>query len=362
MTAGLAVERLSLVRFRSYARAELEFDGRPVAVHGPNGAGKTNLIEAISLLSPGRGLRGAAADDLARGGDPAGWRVSAGVMGPGGGREVRVEGLGGGRAVRIDGKAATQVALGSVVRILWLTPAMDRLWMDAASERRRFLDRATLSLIPDHAEAAIRYDRALRERNRLIRDDVRDGAWLEALEARMATSGAAIVANRRAALAAIAAAPDTPGFPTADLVLERDGPETQADLIDAWRDARGRDFAAGRTLVGPHRDDLGATYRAKGAPVRICSTGEQKAMLISLVLANAVAVGSATGAAPVLLLDEVAAHLDDDRRGALFASLLGAGGQTFLTGAAPDLFDALGPHAARLRITEDGGQSRADLG
>ncbi|MBA3326127.1 MAG: DNA replication/repair protein RecF [Rhodobacteraceae bacterium] len=361
MTGRLAVIRLSLARFRSYERADLALDGRPVAIWGPNGAGKTNLIEAVSLLSPGRGLRGAAAEELARGGDPAGWRLRAEIAGVDGGHEVVSSGSGGGRSVEIDGKAASQAALSGVIRVLWLTPGMDRLWMEGAGERRRFLDRVTLSLIPGHAEAATGYDRALRERNRLIRDGVPDAAWFEALEARMAATGAEVVANRRAALARLGTQPGAEGFPAAELALEREGPEDAEGLAAAWRAGRARDVAAGRTLVGPHRDDLGAVYAAKGVAARRCSTGEQKAMLISLILGNARAVAEAVGAAPVLLLDEVAAHLDADRRAALYAALLGLGGQAFLTGTGAELFDGL-EGAARLRVEEAGGDSRAVAG
>lgn len=366
MTLRLAIRRLGLRRFRSHPRADLAFDGRPVALYGPNGAGKTNLIEAISLLSPGRGLRGASAEELTRGGAaaegatreraPKGWRVTAEVEGLGGAREIATWGVGAGRSVEIDAKPASQAALGGVLRVLWLTPAMDRLWMEAASERRRFLDRATLSLVPGHAEAVSAYERGLRDRGRLLRGGSRDRAWYEALEAGMAEAGAAVIANRRSALAGLAAAPPAPGFPAAELTLARAGPETASDLKAAWRDDRARDFAAGRTLVGPHRDDLGAEYAEKGVPARLASTGEQKAMLISLTLANAFAVTRAVGAAPVLLLDEVAAHLDADRRAALYGALAALGAQAFLTGTGPELFATLGGRAALLGVIarEDG--------
>ncbi len=351
MTARLTVARLRLARFRSYLRADLEFDGRSVAVHGPNGAGKTNLIEALSLLSPGRGLRGAASEDLASTAGPGGWKIEADLAGPDGPHEIATRSDGSGRSVTIDGKSAPQTGLGAVVRVLWLTPAMDRLWVEAASDRRRFLDRLTLSLIPAQAEAVLGYDRALRERNRLIRDGLRDAGWLAALEARLATYGATTVAHRRRALAELAAAPDTPGFPRADLTLAREGPEDADGLAAALREGRGRDFAAGRTLSGPHRDDLEAVYADKAMPARVCSTGEQKAMLISLILANAAAVARGFGAAPILLLDEVAAHLDADRRAALHAALAALGCQAFLTGADRALFAGI-KDVLRLRVEE----------
>jgi DNA replication and repair protein RecF len=348
----LAVARLGLAQFRSYARAQLELEPRPVAIFGPNGAGKTNLIEAVSLLSPGRGLRGAASDEFARAPERIGWKITAAV----GDREVATWSEGGaGRSVEIDGKPAPQTALGGVLRILWLTPAMDRLWTEGAAERRRFLDRVALSLLPDHAEVAIGYDRALRERNRLIRDEVRDEAWFDAVEAQLADFGARLAANRAAAVARLATVPARGTFPRATLALEAEGPREQEALALALRAGRGRDRAAGRSLVGPHRDDLRATYAAKGVPARLCSTGEQKALLISLVLANAEAVAAETGTPPVLLLDEVAAHLDADRRRALYSAIEALGAQAWMTGTGPELFDGLA--AQRLRVAEAQGVS-----
>ena len=326
-----------------------------MAVFGPNGAGKTNLIEAVSLLSPGRGLRGASSEELARLPDAVGWKVSATV----GGHEVATWSQGAGRSVEIDGKPASQTALGAVARVLWLTPAMDRLWVEAAGERRRFLDRVALSLIPEHGEAAIGYDRGLRERNRLIRDGVRDPAWFDAVEAQMARFGARLAANRAAALARLAG-PPVGDFPAADLTLESEGPRDEEGLRAALRAGRGRDVAAGRTLVGPHRDDLGAVYAAKGVAARLCSTGEQKALLVSVVLANARAVAAGFGAPPLLLLDEVGAHLDDDRRQGLYDAVLGLGAQAWMTGTGPELFAGLGERVQRLRVSEAGGELRVE--
>jgi DNA replication and repair protein RecF len=354
---GLAVTGLGLVRFRSHARTRLELDARPVAVFGPNGAGKTNLIEAVSLLSPGRGLRGAASEELARVPGGGGWRVAAAVMAPDGRHEVTTWSEGPGRRVEIDGKPASQTALATVARVLWLTPAMDRLWLEAAAERRRLLDRVTLSLIPDHGEVALGYERALRERNRLIRDEVRDLGWFEALEGQLAGFGARLSANRAAALARLAAVPAVGDFPRAGLALENEGPRDEAGLRAALREGRRRDLAAGRTINGPHRDDLGACYAAKGVPARLCSTGEQKALLLSLVLANAKAVAEDFGMAPVLLLDEVAAHLDDGRREELFTAVLELGAQAWMTGTGAELFAGLGDRAQRLRVAEAGGGS-----
>ncbi|MEO0999716.1 MAG: DNA replication/repair protein RecF, partial [Pseudomonadota bacterium] len=333
-----------------------------------NGAGKTNVLEALSLLSPGRGLRRAAAGELARAPARIGWRVTAAIRAPGGVHEIVTGAEGEGpRGVEIDGKAAPQVALGGLLRVLWLVPVMDRLWVEGAGERRRFLDRMTLSLFPDHGEAALAYEKAMRERNRLLRDDIRDPAWLSALEAQMAGAGARIAANRVAALDRLRAAQgaaDT-AFPTADLALTSpDGaPEGygEADLAAALAEGRGRDRVAGRTLTGPHRDDLMAVYAAKGVEARLASTGEQKALLISLVLANARAVAADFGAPPLLLLDEVAAHLDADRRAALYAEIDGLGAQAWMTGTGAELFEALPGDATRIEVGETDGESRLRL-
>ena len=358
----LAVTRLVLSHFRSHARADVSLDGRPVAIHGPNGAGKTNLVEAVSLLSPGRGLRRAAGEDLARRPESIGWKVTARLDGPGGRHDVETTGEGGGRQVEIDGKAAAQSALGAIVRVLWLTPSMDRLWMEGASERRRFLDRTALSLNPDHGEAVLAYEKAMRERNRLLRDQVRDAAWYGALEAEMARAGARVSAARAGALARLAAAGPTGPFPVAALTLETEAAAGEADLAEALRAGRGRDMAAGRSLTGPHRDDLGAVYAGKGVEARLCSTGEQKALLISVILANARAVAEDFGAAPVLILDEVAAHLDAERRAALYDAVCGLGAQAWMTGTGPELFEALGDRAQWLGVRETAGVSRVEEG
>ncbi|EKE43802.1 RecF [Oceaniovalibus guishaninsula JLT2003] len=340
--------------FRSHRRTALDLDARPVAIHGPNGAGKTNLIEAVSMLSPGRGLRRAAADELMRRPDPIGWRVAAEVAG----HEIGLRAEPGqSRAVRIDGKAAPQAALGTIVPMLWLVPSMDRLWIEGAEGRRRFLDRMTLSFVPDHGEAVLTYEKAMRERNRLLRDQVRDPTWYGALERQMAEAGVRIIANRYQALNAVsrAQAQGATAFPVSDLDITE--PEEVFFGTDALADSRRRDLMAGRTLVGPHRADLAAIYRAKGVPAAQCSTGEQKALLISLILANARAVRDATGRVPVLLLDEVAAHLDAARRAALYDEICALGAQAWMTGTSADLFAGLEDRAQAIEIQEVDGVS-----
>jgi DNA replication and repair protein RecF len=356
------ISHLSLTQFRSHAVSRIALDARPVALSGPNGAGKTNVLEALSLLSPGRGLRRAAPDDLARRPAGVGWKVAAELQAAPRPHELETWAEPGQpRQVAIDGKPAPQVALGRVARMLWLVPAMDRLWIEGADGRRRFLDRIALSFEPGHAEASLAYEKAMRERNRLMKDMVGDAHWYQAVEAQMAEAGAAIERNRRVALERLAGATAETGFPAATLELlapdDAPAPITEAGLRQAWAEGRRRDMAAGRTLAGPHRADLGATWAAKGVPASVCSTGEQKALLISLILANARALAEEVGA-PILLMDEVAAHLDADRRAALYDEVCALGCQAFLTGTGAELFAELGDRARHLSVRDDGGVSR----
>lgn len=360
---GMAVVSLTLSHFRSHRAARLAFDGRPAAFYGPNGAGKTNVLEAVSLLSPGRGLRRAAADEIGRRPEGLGWKVTADLAAPGAAHQVETwaEPGGAGREVRIDGKPAPQVALGRLVRVLWLVPAMDRLWLEGAEGRRRFLDRIALSFVPDHAEAALAYERAMRERNRMLKDQVTDPRWYAAVEAQMVAAGDTLSANRRAALDRLATAQTgaATAFPRADLSLAADDGLPEGEVFTrALAEGRRRDMAAGRTLAGPHRVDLQAVYADKGMPAAQCSTGEQKALLVSLILANARAVAADTGTAPVLLLDEVAAHLDPGRRAALYDELCLLGAQALMTATEPALFDSLGDRGQRFAVAETGGESR----
>lgn len=363
---GLAIQDLTLSHFRSHLAARMVLDGRPVAIYGANGAGKTNILEAVSLLSPGRGLRRAAVEEISRRPEALGWKIVARLRSLWQVHEVETWAEPGqGRQVRIDDKAATQVMLGRIARVLWLVPAMDRLWTEGAEGRRRFLDRITLSFEPGHAEASLAYEKAMRERNRLLKDQVHDPAWYGALESQMAEAGAAIVANRAEALRRLAeaqAGAETV-FPAAALSLSH--PEGAMDesadaLAVDFAQGRRRDMAAGRTLKGPHRADMTAVYIDKGVPADQCSTGEQKAMLISLILANARALARDFGAPPILLLDEVAAHLDAGRRAALYDEIVALGAQAFMTGTGPELFADLGARAQAFEVREAAGASAVD--
>lgn len=359
----LAVKRLRLSHFRSHKLVEIEADGRPVAIYGPNGAGKTNILEAVSLLSPGRGMRRAAAKDMAKRPEEIGWKLSGLVASAGQLYEVETASEeGAARSVRIDDKPTSQIALGRIARVVWLIPSMDRLWIEGADGRRRFLDRMTLSFFPDHSEAVLDYEKAMRERNRLLKAEMRDSHWYGALEGQMAAAGAKIHANRVAALLRLREAQEgaETAFPAAELdLVQGEGamPQSEADLTDALAESRFRDMAAGRALVGPHRSDLYGVYAAKGVPAKDCSTGEQKALLISLILANARALKDELGAPPIVLLDEVAAHLDAARRASLYDEICALGAQAWMTGTGPELFFELGARAQYVEVREENGVS-----
>ena len=350
------ISRLILTDMRNHASLSLAPGPGFVVLTGENGAGKTNVLEAVSLLAPGRGLRRAALSAVARQGGPGGFGIAATVAGD-------VEVATGTQAsaperrlVRIQGAAATAAALPEWLSVLWLTPTTDRLFVEPAGERRRFLDRLTLALVPAHAFHATRYEAAMRERNRLLADAGDGGRpappeWLTALEARMAEHGAAIDAARAETVALLAERlADAPPGPFARAGLRLEGEPVDPDrFAEALALGRRRDAAAGRTLVGPHRADLGVTHLDKGQAAALASTGEQKALLLGIVLAHAELVAERTGRAPVLLLDEVAAHLDPLRREALFRRLEGRG-QTWMTGTEAALFAGVGTDATRIAL------------
>ena len=344
----MPVSRLSLTDFRSYPTALIEPGAGFVLLFGENGAGKTNVLEAVSLLTPGRGLRGAALSEMARIGGAGGFAVAArvGEIDIGTGTLAAAPER---RRVRINGAPASVNSLSEWLAVLWLTPAMDRLFSGSAGDRRRFLDRLVLALEPSHAHHATRYDAAMRARNKLLAEEPWDEAWLASLELAMAEHGTAIGAARERTAAALeqrlAGAPEDQ-FARASIALEGwDG----GDLAVALRANRSRDAAAGRAVEGPHRQDLAVSHRAKGMPAARCSTGEQKALLLGLVLAHAELVTERRGEPPILLLDEVAAHLDPSRRAALFARLEGRG-QVWMTATEAPLFDGIAG-ASRFHVT-----------
>lgn len=374
---GIWLTRLSLTAFRSYEQAVLEVDARPVVLTGPNGAGKTNLLEAISFLCPGRGLRAARLPEVDRrpsaGTAEAGerpWAVAAEVMTPEGSRS-----LGTGRdatarrdkrLVKLDGGfVASQQALADVLSVVWLTPQMDRLFQEGPSERRRFLDRLAFGVDPAHAGRIAAYDKALRERSRLLRGEAgpRDPAWLNALEETMARHGIAIAAARCDITARLASACAASGgrFPQARLSLSGDleaelGERPALAVEEQFRDRlsalRGEDAETGGAALGPHRSDLVVHHGGRDMPAALCSTGEQKALLIAIVLAHARLLKVERGAAPIMLLDEVTAHLDETRREALFEEILRLRAQAWLTGTDRALFEPLGRSALQVGVAD----------
>jgi DNA replication and repair protein RecF len=356
------IRRLSLTHFRSYRAASLEAGADLVALVGPNGAGKTNCLEAISLLTPGRGLRRATLDDIADNEGDGSWAVAAEIEGAlglatlGTGIEPPVAGTPSTtRRCRVDREpVSSAAAFGDHLRIVWLTPAMDQLFMGAASERRRFLDRLVLAIDSGHSARVNALERSLRSRNRLLEDPKADTHWLDAVEHETAQLAVAVAALRGETVTRLqvklSARATASAFPSAIIAL--DGwmenallGETALAVEERYRailrEARPRDAAAGRTLDGPHLTDLQVTYAPKSMPAKDASTGEQKALLIGLVLGHAGLVSDMTGIVPLLLLDEVVAHLDPIRRGALFDELVTLGAQVWMTGADPAAFAAI---------------------
>ena len=379
-------ERLALTNFRNYASLTIEMTAQPQVIAGANGSGKTNLLEALSLLAPGQGMRRAPFSEIPRGGGDGGFAVAArahtlnGVADIGTGLQPgsvtpppltpSSEGTGRGRIVRIDGVAQTgSGVLADYLEIVWVTPAMDGLFTGAASERRRFLDRLILCFDPGYRTIAGRFERAMTARNRLLSDGSRDNAQLSGFERVMAEAGVAVAAARLEAVAAMAAIvarrkerDANSAFPWSTLALEGSLEDTLAAMpaleaedvyAKVLRDTRERDRAAGRTLDGPHRADLAVGHGPKSISARMCSTGEQKALLLGLVLAHAeLLTERQEGAAPVLLLDEITAHLDEFRRAALFDEILRLKAQAWMTGTDKNAFDALAGRAQFWSVDE----------
>ena len=364
------ISKLTLTNFRNYAALAIDFSPGTVVFSGDNGAGKTNLLEAISLLTPGRGLRRAPYADVAREGGDGGFALHARLDGQDGQVEIGTGITGGetagegGRKVRINGAPARSAdAMLEWLRVVWLTPAMDGLFPGPAADRRRFLDRLVLAIDPGHGQRALDYEKAMRGRNRLLTEGSRDGAWFDAIETQMAETGVAIAAARAELVRLLAAMidrlPSSGPFPQADISLSGDLESDVAtapavDVEERYRaalaDGRERDRAAGRTLDGPHRSDLLVRHRPKAMPAELCSTGEQKALLVGIVLSHARLTGEMSGMTPILLLDEIAAHLDSGRRAALFSILEELNCQAFMTGTDAALFSSLKGRAQFLTV------------
>jgi DNA replication and repair protein RecF len=371
----LRLTRLRLTDFRSYPAFEARFDGRVVLVVGENGIGKTNLLEAISLLGPGRGLRGARAGEIGRrsGAESRPWAAWGRFEGPRGSADISTGTVGdenpeARRKWRLDGEPLRSGAeLAEIAAAVWLTPQMDRLFQEGASGRRRFLDRLVWALEPGHAREVGAHETAMSGRNRLLAEGRRDARWLAALEDAMARHAVAAAAARRALVARLnallASGTATGAFPAARLALldpiaaaldEAPAVTVEDQVREQLATGRARDAAAGGAAVGAHKADLALTHLPKELPAELCSTGEQKALLVSVVLAHATLIGTARGFAPLLLLDEVAAHLDFARREALYGALAALPAQVFLTGTEEGIFAPLQGAAEGFRATPSG--------
>jgi DNA replication and repair protein RecF len=369
----LFVRELKLTDFRNYAKAQLELDARPVVLVGDNGSGKTNLLEAVSLLGPGHGLRGRPYHELCRKDGAGGFAIAARVVSRhdeveiGTGLTTGARDEAAGRTVRIAGKEQSPGALGELVKLIWLIPAMDGLFTGPASERRRFLDRLVLAVDSKMRNPLGRYDRAMRQRNRLFQMREGSPALFEALEEQMAEAGVAIAASRLDAVDRLATlidrtrnarGADAP-FPWASLALEgtvegalaeKPATEVEDDFRKILKGGRERDRAAARALEGPHLSDLLVSHGPKNSPASNCSSGEQKALLIGLILAKAELIKELEGISPLVLLDEVAAHLDQTRREALFGEISRLGAQAWMTGTDRDLFAPIAQDAQILAV------------
>lgn len=335
----MALDRIHLSAFRNHSLSSIEGTSRFNLIIGQNGAGKTNILEALSLFAPGRGLRRASLQDMTRTGSEDGFAISAQLTGDapsdpvtlGTGTDIVQPGR---RQVRINGSRSTATALGEWLSLCWLTPSQDRLFTDSAGARRRHMDRMCLALFPSHSVYAARYEAALRERNRLLAgEDAPEPAWMDSLEAQMASAGSLLAQGRARLTARLqeALAEESPSpFARPHLVYSPAAPLEEEALAETLARSRSKDRSAGRSLVGPHRDELDVTMKGTGAPAAQCSTGEQKAMLVAMTLAHAAL--SAQGRPSLLLLDEIAAHLDPLRREALFDRLRISGAQVWITG------------------------------
>jgi DNA replication and repair protein RecF len=368
MSRKVSISGIKISDFRNYASANLSLDERHVVLTGDNGAGKTNLMEAVSFLSPGRGLRRAVYSDVPRQGSENGFAIFAAVEG----MEGRVD-IGTGvamghetlsRKVRINGTEAKSAdEMLDHLRILWLTPSMDGLFTGPATDRRRFLDRLVLTLDPAHGRRAADFEKAMKMRNKLLEEGRYDADWLSGIERQMASYGVAMTVARTEMLSLLGHASrqgsTSPAFPAADMALtgflDDFAGQPAADLeeryLDMLESGRWRDQAAGRALEGPHRNDLQVRHRQKSIEAALCSTGEQKALLTGIVLAHARLTANLSGSAPLLLLDEIAAHFDERRRAALFDMIDAIGGQAFMTGTDRSLFDSLGARARYLTVS-----------
>ena len=357
------ISSLTLSHFRSHKVSKLSLDGRPVVVFGNNGTGKTNILEAVSLFSPGRGIRRASAKDVTRNPEAIGWKIEGKVTNSISENEIVITSENGqARQLLLDGKKASIMKLGQILRIVWLVPSMDKIWTEGSSGRRQFLDRLTLSYFPKHAEVSLLYEKAMKERNRLLKEKIYNDQWYNALEIEMAKSAVSIQKSRIQAIQYLTEAQNqlTGNFPKAELLLidpEQNIITDEDEAVRALKCSRQNDMIIGRTSVGPHKSDLQAIYLNKSMPAKDSSTGEQKALLISIILSNAKSLAKISNVSPIVLLDEVSAHLDNKRRAALYDEICQLGVQAWMTGTELELFSELKDKAQFIEVTAADGIS-----
>ncbi len=352
--SSVGIEKLKINNFRSYKKLELCFDSNPTVIFGKNGAGKTNLLEAISLLYPGKGIRRSSFHDMVNLSSNLPWNVEAVCRGRDKLFEIETSSEGKGRVVKIDGKKVPQNNLSSSLKIIWFLPPMDRIWMESSKERRKFLDRMVFSLDINHAKRCTQYEKLLRDRNRLLKDHIEDGSWYLAIEKQMATLGFEIDNSRREFIEKLNTALSEKHhyFPPVKLSLKDEPIESKEAFFENLINQRGNDLVHGRTNFGPHSDDIQGFYIQKEIDTKYCSTGEQKLSIISIILSNAKLIKERHNLSPILLLDEITAHLDEVRKESLFSELVSLESQFFISGTEVGIFDSLSTKAKFLEVDE----------
>ena len=352
--SSIGIEKLKISNFRSYINLELFFDSIPTIIYGKNGAGKTNLLEAISLLYPGKGIRRSSFNEMMNLSKNLPWKVEAVCHKNKKLFELETSSDGKGRVVRIDGKKVPQSNLSSSLKIIWFLPPMDRIWMESSKDRRKFLDRMVFSLDIDHAKRCAQYEKLLRDRNRLLKDHVVDSSWYLAIEKQMSILGFEIDSRRRFFIENLnkALIEENLHFPAIKLDLKDKPIENNEVLFENLINQRDKDLVSGRTNYGPHGDDLQGFYLEKGVDLKYCSTGEQKLSIISIILSNAKLIKEKQSVSPILILDEITAHLDEERKENLFSELLSLESQFFISGTEAGTFNSLRTKAKFLELDE----------
>ncbi|MFL2800248.1 MAG: DNA replication/repair protein RecF [Paracoccaceae bacterium] len=352
--SSLGIEKLKINNFRSYKNLELLFDSTPTVIYGKNGVGKTNLLEAISLLYPGKGVRRSSFHDMINFSNNSPWKVKALCRRNNYFFELETSSDGKGRVVRIDGKKVSQNSLSSSLKIIWFLPPMDRIWMESSQDRRKFLDRMVFSLDINHAKRCAQYEKLLRDRNRLLKDKIVDSSWYLAIEKEMAKLGFEIDSCRRDFIEKLNTILTEKNryFPPIEINLKEKPIKNKELFFEHLIDQRGQDLVVGRTNSGPHTDDLHGFYLEKETDTKYCSTGEQKLSIISIILSNAKLIKEEHNISPILLLDEITAHLDEVRKENLFSELLSLESQFFISGTEIDIFNSLSTKAKFLELDE----------